>query len=118
MKFQVSADLAPGVYRAGVAFYVPGDVFSLPDAASPKGEDGKSLMEPVSLKLIPMDHEAREFMVKQRSDLLAKDPKHPCRDWKVAPLGGAPAGGPQGEPDDKVKTPRDLAGGKPVKAEK
>ncbi len=50
-KYRVSPEQSPGVYRAGVGFFGPGDVLTLPDAASVKGEV-------YSAKLIPLDEDS------------------------------------------------------------
>lgn len=59
-QFYVTAEAAPGVARAGVGFFVPGQVLELPDGASRPGDK-------VSMRLQPVNIEAYDMLVAQHS---------------------------------------------------
>lgn len=55
-RFQVPAELEPGVYRQGVGLFPPGSTLTLPDAASKENDVP-------SASLIPLDEESREYLI-------------------------------------------------------
>lgn len=76
-KFLIPPDLSPGVYRAGIGFFIPGQEITLPDAASVEGEG-------VSLRYVPLDAEAlalqeatRKVLLKRREDYIKAYEKAP-----------------------------------------
>ena len=56
-RYRVPPELSPGVYRAGVGFFQPGQVLTLPDGASTKDEVPNAA-------LIPLDEASREYLIK------------------------------------------------------
>lgn len=60
-KYLIPNEMAPGVYREGVGFFMPGEVITLPDLASKPGDA-------VSASLKAMDAEALAY---QKASLLA-----------------------------------------------
>jgi len=56
-KFLVPTEMAPGVARHAVGFFEPGQVMGWPDAATKRDEKP-------SLKLVPLDQEAYDILVK------------------------------------------------------
>lgn len=79
MQFLIPSEMAPGVYRAGVGFFEPGQVLTLPDAASKEGDVLPS-------KLVPLDKDAHAALVKQHGA-------------KAKPIGGVPAPKPKAKDD-------------------
>ncbi len=61
MKFEVSTELSPGVYRAGVGIFRPGETLELPDVASKEGDV-------ISANLIPLSAEAFVFQLESQKN--------------------------------------------------
>lgn len=64
-RFLIPPEMAPGVYRAGVGFFIPGQELVLPDDAS-KDDDVPSP------KLLPLDEDALEWLQESHPKLKAK----------------------------------------------
>lgn len=90
MEYMVPPELAPGVYRHGVGFFTPGDVLTLPDAASKDGDVPH-------VGLIPLDKESHAELVATQKSLpdktlpSGKVVQHPLKKLKIKPVLGSDA---------------------------
>lgn len=71
-KYQVPADLAPGVFRAGVGFFRPGAVLKLPDLASFAFKKRTGIEDAWNAKLQPLDKAAYDELKRQHPKAVIK----------------------------------------------
>lgn len=84
-RFEVPPDYHPGMNRASVGFFTPGDVIELPDEASKTAPDGE--IEPIPLRMIPLDEEGYQLLVvsKERVKKMRAEAKEAAKTVKQDP---------------------------------
>lgn len=116
-RFRVAPEQSPGVYRQGVGFLKPGDVFTWPDKATPKTlVEGSEFPELLSPKLIPLDDDSHELLVIMGGQ--RKRAAEMQKAKRAAVLAGEAPVKPVEAPEDRPKkkrvralTPRQAAAG-------
>jgi hypothetical protein len=77
-KFQVPRELESGVYREGVGLMRPGDIFVIPDGATPIDDEGEYVLDEVKAphwSLIPLNEDADELLQHTYRTTKVKDEK-------------------------------------------
>lgn len=77
-KFQVPKELESGVYREGVGLMKPGDIFVIPDPATPFDDEGEYIEEHIKAPhyaLIPLNEDADELLQRTYKTMQVKDEK-------------------------------------------
>lgn len=77
-KFQVPKELESGVYREGVGLMRPGDIFVIPDQATPFDDEGEYIEEHIKaphFSLIPLNEDADKLLQRTYKTMQVKDEK-------------------------------------------
>lgn len=109
-RYRIPPELSPGVYRAGVGFFQPGQVITLPDGASTKDEVPNS-------QLIPLDEASREYLVQAQkratearrravAEAAERKKEVAIQEPVIKPVEAA---APKGEPADEQLTVKQVA---------
>lgn len=73
-RFTVPSELSPGVFRAGVGFFAPGETVRLPDENSARYKKQTGEEEKWPWRLVPQNEESYQALKKQHPGKSVKRP--------------------------------------------